>query len=152
MSSPIRYYISPSRLISISMCSNPICTNGCIRWVSTIGICEPCSQGICSELNPSMMRSFTSFTLYSDSVCSYPNIINTSREIPYFIDNQCHVISKPYSIQPFVKATEVDLLPYDDSIIPLAVFLSFTLVLYMCCCFCLCNRKWVLRHHLNMLG
>lgn len=150
MSSHILYYISPAPLISISMCSNPICTNGCIRWVSKIGICEPCSEGICSESNPSIIRSFTSFTLYSDSACSYG--INSSLELSYVVDNQCHVISKPYSLKPFVKAAEVDLLPYDDSIIPLAVFLSFTLLLYMCCCFCLCNRKWVLRHHLNMLG
>jgi hypothetical protein len=150
MNSRMLYYISPAPLISISMCSNPSCTTNCIQWVSKVGICEACSEGTCSESNPSLIRSFTSFALYSDSACSYP--INSSLDIPFTVDSRCYGITKPYIIKPYVKATVLDVLSYDDSIIPLAVFLSFTLAIYICCCFCLCNRKWVLRHHLNVLG
>ena len=85
------------QLISMTICSDDICSKDCVSWTATSGKCSPCQSnlGPCSATNPSSIVTTSYITLYSDSTCQ--KAISGTENIGLLMDSGCNVLVAAYS-------------------------------------------------------
>ena len=79
-------------LISMTVCSDDICSKDCVSWTATSGKCAPCQSklGDCSAKNPSSIVTTSYITLYSDSTCQ--KVISGTENMGLLMDSGCNIL------------------------------------------------------------
>ena len=121
--------------ISMTVCSDDVCSKDCISWTATTDRCSPCQPnlGACSSKNPSSIVTTSSMTLYSDSTCQ--KVIPGTQNMNLLMDSGCNVlIGDKASHFGSYKAINT------GAIIGGLVGGSFLLFAMCICACCLCKR------------